>query len=204
MAAAPLFAGRAAAHLFAAFVLWLSFACIAAAQERILLYASDVTINADGSLDVIETIRVNAEGNQIRRGIFRDFPLRVEDPDGREVLVGFEVTGVTRNGRPEPYRVERSGRVARTYIGQSEVWLEPGVHTYELSYRTDRQLRFFADYDELFWNVTGNAWAFPIERARATVRLPGDAQIEDIVWFTGPFGSTERAARGAGDRKSVV
>ena len=44
------------------------------AQERILSYDSEVDVRDDGSLDVVERIRVRAEGNHIRRGIYRDFP----------------------------------------------------------------------------------------------------------------------------------
>ena len=39
-----------------------------------------------------------------------------------------------------------------------------GQHRYEITYRTTRQIGFFAEYDELYWNVTGNGWTFPIER----------------------------------------
>ena len=44
--------------------------------ERILSYQSDVEVTADALLIVTETIRVRSEGNQIRRGITRDFPTR--------------------------------------------------------------------------------------------------------------------------------
>src|SRR5690606_6292260 len=44
------------------------------AQERILAYDSKVVVAVDGSLDVTERIKVRAEGSQIRRGIYRDFP----------------------------------------------------------------------------------------------------------------------------------
>jgi len=184
-------------RILASLVLLVAMAAAAVADERILLFDSDITINPDGSMDVVETIRVNAEGERIRRGIFRDFPLRVENAAGREVLVGFDVVGVTRNGAPEPYFVERDGRVARTYVGDSDVFLRPGVYTYTITYRTDRQLRFFEDHDEIFWNVTGNAWAFPIDVARATVHLPGEARAQDVIFFTGPFGSRGRDARSA-------
>ena len=45
-----------------------------AAVERILSYHSDIDIAADSSMTVTETIKVAAEGSQIRRGIYRDFP----------------------------------------------------------------------------------------------------------------------------------
>ena len=52
---------------------------IASADERILSYHSDILIRADGWIEVTETIRVRAEGNQIRRGIYRDYPTQYED-----------------------------------------------------------------------------------------------------------------------------
>ena len=57
-------------------------------------------------------------------------------------------------------------------LGDANVGLNPGEHTYSLRYRSDRQIGFFASRDELYWNVTGNGWAFPIDSASATVRLP--------------------------------
>ena len=50
--------------------------------------------------------------------------------------------------------------------------VQAGEHTYELVFRTDRQLGYFADHDELYWNVTGNGWDFPIDRVTARVELP--------------------------------
>ena len=53
-------------------------------------FISDVTVNADASLDVRETITVNAEGNvEIRRGILRDFPTIYTDRRGQRVMRGL-------------------------------------------------------------------------------------------------------------------
>ena len=69
----------------------------------------------------------------------------------------------------EPWRTEPFGNGVRVYLGSANVMLPHGEHTYELVYRTDRQMGFFADHDELYWNVTGNGWDFPIDRATARV-----------------------------------
>lgn len=183
-------------RLLAAFLIFLSSALCALAQERILLFDSNIMVNADGSLLVRETIRVNAEGRQIRRGIFRDFPT-VREENGREVSVPFSVQSVTRDGSVENYAVERVARAARVRIGNADVFLQPGVYEYVITYSTDRQLRFFEEHDELFWNVTGNFWDFPIDAATATVKLPEGTPITETIFFTGRFGSTERNARGA-------
>jgi hypothetical protein len=67
-------------------------------DERILAYQSDITVNVDGSMSVAEQIRVRAEGANIRRGIYRDFPTDYKDRFGNRYRVDFEVVSVTRDG----------------------------------------------------------------------------------------------------------
>ena len=55
-------------------LVWAVFASAALADERILSFDETVTVQSDGSLAVREVIRVRAEGRNIRRGIYRDFP----------------------------------------------------------------------------------------------------------------------------------
>ena len=64
-----------ATRLLALLVAALAFVLpgTASADERILSWRSDISVRPDGALDVIETIRVNAEGNRIQHGIFRAF-----------------------------------------------------------------------------------------------------------------------------------
>jgi uncharacterized membrane protein YgcG len=176
----------------------------AAADERILSWRSDIDIRADGALDVTETIRVTVEGNQISRGIYRDFPTTYER-DGRRVRVGFDVQGVARDGRPEPYATETAGNGKRVRIGDAEVYLPYGEHTYVIRYTTTRQLGFFDGYDELYWNVTGNGWAFPIDRAEAHIRLPEPVAFgPERAVYTGPQGATGRDAEVVTDRPGEI
>ncbi len=168
----------------------LALASPALAEERIVSFVSDVTVNTDASLAVRETIDIVSEGNEIRRGILRDFPTTYRDRNGIRVVVSFEVLGVKRDGRDEPYAVESISNGKRIRIGSKDVLLDEGPHRYEITYRTTRQLGFFADYDELYWNATGNGWTFAIERAQAIIRLPAGARISQHAEYTGPQGST--------------
>ena len=169
----------------------------AAAAEVIERFASNVRIAADGTLHVAETIRVRAEGDRIRRGIFRDFPLTFEDTDGRVREVGFRLVDFTRDGRPEPHFTERHGEYLRIYAGDEDVLLDLGIHTYVLTYETERQLRWFDGGPELNWNVTGNAWDFPILSATVRVALPGNAAPTRWTAYTGFFGARGSDWRGA-------
>jgi len=166
------------------------------ADERILDYHSDILIHTDGSLMVTETIRVQAEGNNIRRGIFRDFPTRYKDRYGNHYQVGLDVLDVQRNGAPEPFHTENRANGVRIYIGSADRMVANGVHEYRLRFHTNRQLGFFEDYDELYWNVTGTGWAFPIDHASARIELPAEVDAGDLrtVFYTGPQGSDGQQA----------
>jgi hypothetical protein len=161
------------------------------ADERILSYHSDIIVAADASMVVEETIRVRAEGRDIRRGIYRDFPTRYRDRFDNLYIVAFDVLDVTRDGRSESYHTEKLSNGIRLYVGSSDVLLDPGAYTFMIRYRTDRQLGFFAAHDELYWNVTGNGWGFPIDKASATVILPDSIKQDDISirGYTGREGS---------------
>ncbi|MTI42216.1 DUF2207 domain-containing protein, partial [Roseibium hamelinense] len=179
---------RIASHLFALVaVLFLTGAGVA--EERILQFHSDMEVRTDGQLLVTERITVRAEGNQIRRGIFRDIPLRARDANGWIYEVGFELLDVEQDGQRASYFTEDSASGVRIYIGRSNVFLDPGKYTYTIQYLMDRQVRFFGDYDEIYWNVTGNEWAFPIDQASARVTLPEGAEVIQYQAYTGVFGA---------------
>ena len=175
-------------------VLLLLVAPAAGAQERILSFDSDIVISSDAVLNVTETIRVQSEGRNIRRGIFRDFPTDYRDRLGNRYRVTFNLRRVTRDGAGEPARLERRSNGVRIYIGSADRLLPPGIYTYQIQYETTRQLGFFAAHDELYWNVTGNGWQFPIEEARARIKLPAgiDRNAITVEGYTGAAGSAGR------------
>lgn len=175
---------------------------MARAEEFISAFHAEIAVEKDGGMTVTETIAVNAEGDLIRRGIFRDIPLTFEDGQGRRHQVDFDIVDIRRDGASEPYHTETAEGGIRIYFGASDVLLDPGPHTYELTYRTGRQIRFFDTHDELYWNVTGTEWAFPIRAASATVTLPPGVEPMELAFFTGAYGDTGRAARAnaAGNR----
>lgn len=172
-------------------LLLLFFASTAPADERILAYDSNIKVHPDASMTVIETIRVRAEGKQIKRGIYRDFATDYKDRLGNRYQVEFEILSARKDGQPEPFDTRRLKSGVRTYIGANNVLLRPGEYTYTLAYRTTRQLGFFDDHDELYWNVTGNGWAFPIDYASASVTLPASIPGSEISieGYTGRYGA---------------
>ena len=102
---------------------WIAFVTGGSAQERILSFHSDITVHEDASMTVVESIRVRAEGDQIKRGIYRDFPTTYKDRTGHRYRVGFSVTSVVKNGEPEPFALEFMTNGERVRIGRESVIL---------------------------------------------------------------------------------
>jgi uncharacterized membrane protein YgcG len=174
----------------------LALALPATAEEAITSYTQNVELLADGSVDVTEVIEVTAEGVKIRRGIFRDIPTLLINPDNSRLRSTLSVVQVLRNGQPEPYQVEGiDAGFERIRIGDADVLLNRGTHRYTIRYTMTRQGRLFADHDELYWNATGNFWDFPIERSVTNIRLPPGAVISGLAGYTGRVGSTEQAVQ---------
>ncbi|HEX6260905.1 MAG TPA: DUF2207 domain-containing protein, partial [Woeseiaceae bacterium] len=170
--------------------LWLLLlTCPALADERVVDYHSDIVVRQDAWIEVTETINVLAEGAKIRRGIYRDYPTRYKDRFGNNVVVRYEPRSVLRDGRPEAYHSEQRTNGVRTWFGSADRLLSPGEYTYTYRYDAGRMLGFFDDHDELYWNVTGLGWEFPIDRASATVsfafQLPANSIEVDA--YTGGF-----------------
>ena len=165
---------------------------LAIADERILNFHSDIVVHESGWILVTETITVRAEGKRIRRGIYRDFPTKYRDVYGNSHEVAYEPLTVLRNEAREDFHTRERDNGIRTYFGSSNRRLAAGIHTYIFRYRANRMLGFFEDHDELYWNVTGLEWAFPIDKASATVvlKFEGNPAIQKADAFTGPLGST--------------
>jgi len=153
------------------FALWLGGSNGAFAAEVIDSFESDVRLARDGEMTVAETVRVQAEGNNIRHGIYRDFPLTFRDADGAVREVDFKLLGVERDGNAERYSTTREHGFIRIYAGDKDTVVSRGPHTYIFRYRTGRQVRWFDGKPELNWNVTGNFWRFPILSATYQLHL---------------------------------
>ena len=171
------------------FLLVICPALAFAQGEEILQFDSQIVVQTNGSMVVTETIRVRAQGNQIRHGIYRDFPQLYQGRWGLRTQTGFNVRSVQRDGRPEPFHEADRQNGTRVYFGSAASVLTPGIYTYEFVYETDHQLGFFKAQDELYWNVTGNGWIFPIAAATATVILPDGAAPGNLESYSGRQGA---------------
>lgn len=165
--------------------------------ERIRSFEVDATIHADGSVDVVETIRVVFP--ERRRGLIRKLVDSGRGRLGQTAYTPIEVLAVTDdNAAPHPFRVEHWSHGPSLRIGDPNVWFT-GERTYRITYRVTRLILFHDDAaeDELYWNVTGNDWMMPIDEASIRVKLPPGAvaRTDRARGWVGASGSTEHLER---------
>lgn len=161
-------------------------------EEYIRSFHTDLKVDTSGLLTVTETIEVFASGNQIRRGIVRSLPLQGVDYRYKQVKNDYQISAVERDGASEPFHTEKKQGSLFIYIGDRDVFLDPGYYTFTITYEAKGQLGFFEDYDEIYWNVNGFGWDFRVEKISATVSIPDEATFETTACYTGYSGSTEQ------------
>lgn len=111
--------------------------------ETVTDFQSDIEVQQDGRITVTEKITVICRGEQIKRGIFRDFPTTYRDRWGNTVRVDFQPLRVERDGSPDAYRLQEIENGQRLYIGRKDLFLKPGTYTYTITYESSGQLGFF-------------------------------------------------------------
>lgn len=157
---------------------------VIAQTERITNYDVYIQINNDQSVNVIEEITVVATGEEIKRGIVRDLP---RQNDVKSHLNNYKIIDVTRNGIQEPYKVEKGEKYLSIYIGEKSINLEPGTYTYSIEYTSADQTIIHKASNELYWNITGHDWTFPIEKSSCTVYLPDSSQFFSGLCYVGKY-----------------
>jgi len=147
-------------------------------------FDADYTINLDGTVNVVEDIRVDF-GSLQRHGILRDIPVEYDYDDDYTRLIIVEVLGADDGELLIPYEATRQGAALNLRIGNPDV-LVSGPQRYRITYRILAGLNAQASWDEFYWNVTGNDWPVGIESASAVVNAP---VITAGTCFQGQVGS---------------
>ncbi len=164
-------------------MLFLFFCVSVRAEEYIDYFHSDITVNQNATLTIREDITVYPKRISIRHGIYRDLPIN----NGEK----YDIINVWRDGYPEPYRVFNTGGNKRIQIGDSKAYVpRERLTTYTIEYVAyNTGLKKFADKDEVYWNVTGNEWQFPINMVTAEIHLPNGANFIQQASYCGYLGS---------------
>lgn len=155
-------------------------------------FKDTISISADGSALVSEKISVVFVGQW--HGIHRTIPVEYPGPNGSNYTLFLKVLSVTDgDGNKLKYDSSKSGpsRDLKIYIPDAV----DATRVVNIDYSVRNGVRYFDDYEEFYWNVTGNDWPVPIDHASAFVTLPeGAASGLRAQAFTGAYGSKQSDA----------
>jgi len=158
---------------------------VSALAENIDNFTSTITLEPK-KIIITETITYNFD-TEPRHGIYRDIPISYDTNYGSQKIM-IDVLQVQRNDIPEPYTTSKQGKNLQIKIGSADLTIS-GMHTYTVTYTVTGAINFFSDYDELYWNVTGNDWQVPITRAYAEITLPDNTQLKQHACYQGVYDS---------------
>jgi len=158
--------------------------------EHIREFDVQLELLTSGDVKVTESITIQDAPGQNRRGIFRELPATkyVAEYDVLD-KVKYDMKSISRDGTSETYVESKINNAWQWRIGNPEVYLRNGQHTYQLVYTVENEIRYREDFDELLWNVTGNYWNYPVAKAQVRVKVPADANVLDYTANTGRIGA---------------
>lgn len=161
--------------------------------EYIRDFSATYSINADGTVDAVETIQYDFESED-RHGIFRPIPYITTNSEGKRFKMSFDsVYVVDETGTPYRFARTTDGDEISLKIGDPDKTIT-GLHTYTIGYTLSGAITYFSDHDELYWNVTGTGWDVPVYSASASVTFPAAFTPDQVkmICFTGFQGSNEQ------------
>ena len=138
--------------------------------ERIDQFSTRIEVRKDATIGVTERITYNF-GNGSRHGIFRNIPVNYKTSLGNQSAKISNVSVVDENGASYRFFISKKGDNEEIKIGDPDT-LVSGIKTYIITYTVERALGYFENYDEIYWNTTGNGWDVMIVAADVAVRLP--------------------------------
>ena len=160
--------------------------------EKIYLFDVKINVKTDGKIKVTENITLNVKHEEIRRGITRILPNKKTEK--------AQAFSLLMDGKEHPFFTEKDDDNLEINFGDDN-FISEGKHTYTFGYEYIGALDSWQDYDDLYWNVTGNDWVFAIDKARAEVTFPEGVKVkkDGISLYTGERGAKKQDAKQTGD-----
>ena len=161
----------------------------AESAESIRDFRNDITLLADGSAIIKETILYDFGTNQ-KHGLLRDIATSAILPSGKYFNYAITISSVTRNGQEESHKESQISSYLESKIGDPDATIT-GQHTYEITYSVDRVIQHDPAGDYLNWDIVGTQFKVPIEKSHTEIHVPSDIPLLDgMRCYTGGQGAT--------------
>jgi len=179
-----------------------------AQRERIVSFASDVSLRKNATLEVREEFTVHSEGDYFKWGMVRDLPIDSEARWDRRLVgewkkdtgIRVKILEASEDGAPVSYEQGSDSAYEQLRIGPTDEPLAAGDHRFVVRYEADGVTQFLADRDQLYWNALGHYWRLPVDEAVVRVHLPSELPVDVVTadGYAGGRGATPGPGRFSG------
>ncbi len=151
-----------------------------------------------GQMHTIEKIKVDF--TDYNHGILRAIPAYYKNQP-----LNIHINQVSSDtGAPTQFTTSMQNGNEVLKIGDSNTTVT-GAQEYTIDYTIDNVISFYADHDELYWDVNGDQWNQPFTRVHATMRLPAGLSItKPPVCYTGAFGTTDSSGCTVNQQRGLI
>lgn len=164
------------------FLILSNINCSLAQTPKITNFNSEIDIQKEGTLLIEEKIDVDF-GVEQKHGLVREITYKKVNEDGDRLKFAVEIIEVSDG---QGYKYNFSSSKINDYIelkiGDPNK-LITGIKTYVIKYRVSGGITYFTDHDELYWNLSGNYWNYPIESFNSKIKLPEGTDKENIKYL---------------------
>lgn len=176
-------------HIFFA-VTFFFFIPFFSHAEYIQLFDSDISVQKDSTLHVVETIEYVFTSE--KHGIFRTIPLtHIHESSAwyKKRFIDVALESVEMDGTPVPYELTDEDSFFLK-IGDPDQTIK-GTHTYKIAYTVRGGLSYPKDAGaELYWDVTGFDWDVGMRNVRISLSAPEGLFTERRACYRGRLGDT--------------
>lgn len=147
-------------------------------------FQSEIVVNKDSTLTIAEKITADCGNLPNKHGIYRTLPLISRTPE-KDFKTPIELISITDfEGNKLNYSVEKTSETINWKIGDANKTVQ-GINKYEIRYKVKNTTRSDdTDFDEVYWNLSGNLWRIDIDHFSARVNLPDEISKNNTKLFT--------------------
>ena len=163
-------------------------------------FHSDIVVNTDSSLLITEKITADCGNLPDKHGIFRTLPTYYQKTAKEKVETPINLISVTDfNNNKINYSIskDRLNKTITWKIGDPKKAVT-GVNYYKIIYEVKNTIRFDnPNFDEFYWNLSGNFWQIDIDNFTAAVHFPeglNQETVKEINLYSGQFGANNTSA----------
>ena len=157
------------------FAVLFSSVVFAQSSEKTNSFNSEITIDKSGVILIIERISYDF-GSAQRHGITRAITFVKTNDAGERFKLNFQdIKATDEKNKTYPVSTSTEGDKLKVIIGDPNVTVT-GAKNYVVSYKVSGAITYFSDYDELYWNITGNDTTVPTTTSSSVITLPGNTE----------------------------